>query len=324
MKTFNLKTTIQITVFLFLLNGCGSVETTTTTTPPSIPPQESHPATEEREMIEVNDIQLEQNSTIVTEETNSTEIEVVESEDTQLEQNSTVVTQPVDRTPPTVNEIEVVVPEEEEIDYTKQFINEDNCHQILDKEFLTICYDYNLKVAKSVSYTLYGDLVNELNIKERPSFYVEREIDVEYRATTADYTNTGYDRGHLAPDASFDWSEESLDSTYSLANIIPQVPEVNRRSWVKVENYARAKAIELFELNIVNVVSYSSSPSQIGDNSISISDGYYKILFNIDEEYEECFYYANDFNASSEDDELEHHKVDCTTIQGISKMTDSF
>jgi endonuclease G len=144
---------------------------------------------------------------------------------------------------------------------------------------------------------------------------VEREVEVEYRAETTDYTNTGYDRGHLAPDAAFDWSQESLDSTYSLANIIPQVPEINRQSWIKVENYARDMATELFELNIVNVVKYSNTPEQIGENSISISDGYYKILFNRDKEYEECFYYANDFNMTIENDQLKHHVVDCSKIK---------
>ena len=309
MKKLNLKTTVKLTLFLFILHGCDSVETTTTQT----------------EILEVNDTQLEQNSTIAIEETNSREIEELESEETQLEQNSTTPTESVDITPPIVNEIEEIVSEEEvseeevleeeNLDYTKQFINEDNCNRILDKEFLKICYDYNLKVAKSVSYTLYGDLVNELNIEERPSFYVEREIEAEYRATTADYTNTGYDRGHLAPDASFDWSQDSLDATYSLANIIPQVPKVNRQLWIKAEKYARDKAVELFELNIVNVVSYSNTPKRIGDNNISVSDGYYKILFNSDEEYEECFYYANDFNVSSEDDKLEYHKVDCSKVE---------
>ena len=105
-----------------------------------------------------------------------------------------------------------------------------------------------------------------------------------------------------------------MDSTYSLANIIPQVPVVNRQMWLKVENYARDKAVELFELNIVNVVRYSNTPQRIGENNISVSIGYYKILFNSEKEYEECFYYANDVNASSENDQLENHLVDCTEL----------
>ena len=200
------------------------------------------------------------------------------------------------------------------VDYKTKFINKDDCDKILDKEFLYICYDHHLKVAKSVAYTLYGDLVNELNIKERPSFYIEEDIDKPYRAKVSDYSHSGYDRGHMAPDAAFDWSQESLDATYSLANIIPQIPEVNQQMWVEAEKYAREVALELFELNVVNVVKYSSKPNRIGESNIAVSVGYYKILFNHDKDYEECFYYANDSTINPKDDKLKDHKVSCGRI----------
>jgi endonuclease G len=118
----------------------------------------------------------------------------------------------------------------------------------------------------------------------------------------------------MAPDAAFDWSQESLDATYSLANIIPQVPEVNRHMWIKVEAYARDKAIELGEITVVNVVKYGDNNLHIGDDNITVSIGYYKILFNINEAYKECFYYANDINANSQDDNLSKHQVNCDNI----------
>ena len=37
----------------------------------------------------------------------------------------------------------------------------------------------------------------------------------------------GYDVGHLANDASFDYNKETLYDTYSTANVIPQLPEIN-------------------------------------------------------------------------------------------------
>ncbi len=327
MKNFNSNITVKITtlILLFALFGCGSIDTTTT---PS-----TDTTTKESEILGINNLHTEQNISISIEEINR-EVEVVDSQNLELEeeQNSTVevveeIVQEIYITPPppppnnpppitNENDDEEIIPVEENLsNYTKKFINQERCNQILDKEFLVICYDYSLKVAKAVSYTLYGDLVNELNIEDRPSFYVERDIDEEYRAETTDYTNTGYDRGHLAPDASFDWSQESLDATYSLANIIPQAPVVNRFLWLKVENYARDKAFELDIIEVVNVVKYSTNPPRIGENNISISEGFYKILFNSDKEYEECFYYANDLNASSEDDLLENHLVDCTLIE---------
>ena len=201
-----------------------------------------------------------------------------------------------------------------EIGIKKRFINNANCDTIIDKEFLEICYSYDYKVAKSVAYKLDGDLVNETNIKERPRFYEEETLEQTQRAKYSDYTNSGYDRGHLAPDASFDWSRESLEATYSLANIIPQVPEVNRDMWVKVEKYARDKAVELGSVNILNIVKYNTTPNRIGTSGIAVSKGFYKVLYNDDESYKECYYYANEPNANSSSDVLASHEVNCNTV----------
>jgi endonuclease G len=203
----------------------------------------------------------------------------------------------------------------EEISYKSRFINDENCSQIIDKEFITICYDYKLKAAKSVAYTLMGDLVNDPNIDKRPSFYKEPSLEKKYQIVTTDYTNSGYDRGHLAPDASFDWSQESLDEVYSLANIIPQAPQVNRNMWSKVEEYARDKAVELEEINVINIVKYGKSSKRIGKNRMAVSRGFYKVLYNNEIDYEECFYYSNRLNASSRDDTIDKHSVNCDTVE---------
>jgi len=196
--------------------------------------------------------------------------------------------------------------------YERGFINVDECNVIVDKVFLNICYDNSLKVAKAVSYTLDGTLVHQLNIVPRPSFYSEIQVELTNRAKYSDYTGSGYDRGHLAPDASFDWSQESLDATYSLANIIPQVPVVNQQMWVDVENYERTKAVDLGTVNVLNIVKYSSTPTRIGANQIAVSDGYFKVLYK--DAYKECFYYANDLNATSVGDTLALHQVNCNTV----------
>jgi endonuclease G len=197
------------------------------------------------------------------------------------------------------------------IDYKSQFINKANCHQIIENEFIHICYDHKLKAAKSVAYTLDGDLMNDPNIEKRPSFYTEKSIDKRYRISTTDYINSGYDRGHLAPDAAFDWSDESLNAVYTLANIIPQAPQVNRNMWSQIEKFARDKAVELGELNVINVVKYGKQSKRIGKNKMAVSRGFYKVLYNDEQNYKECFYYANKLNLTSRNDEISKHDVNC-------------
>ena len=74
----------------------------------------------------------------------------------------------------------------EEVNYKEKFINEENCNQIIDNEFIVMCYDYKKKAVKAVSYTLLGDLMNETNIDERPSFYVEKELKSKNRISSTD------------------------------------------------------------------------------------------------------------------------------------------
>lgn len=206
----------------------------------------------------------------------------------------------------------------------KDFITNDKCNQIIDKNFLTICYDYGLKAAKAVSYTLDGSLVNELNIEERPYFYIERTIAREYRASYSDYTNNGLnlERFHNAPDAAFDWSEESLKETYSMANIIPFSRKVNRYTWTKAERYARYIAVQLGSVNVINVVKYENNPIRIGKNGIAVPYGIYKVLYTDDQNYTKCLYYANDNNITTSEDRLKNHEVDCSELLPSKPIVD--
>ena len=272
-------------------------------------------------------VDIKENNTIITsnsieDESSQRDIEErVNSSNIQNDIDSQTQTQIIEPYPrPTVSNSSTEIKEPQNIDTVE---NEQNikskflkmCDQIVDKEFFEVCYSYDLKVAKAVIYRLEGDLVNELNIKERPDFYEEEQIPKEYRAEYSDYTHSGYDRGHLAPDASFDWSIESLEATYSLANIIPQIPEVNRYGWADLEQYVRDQAVELGYVDVINVVEYKDSPERIGENQIAVSSGYYKILSNEDENYKECFYYKNEEPQSNNNNSVESHKVDCNSIR---------
>lgn len=194
------------------------------------------------------------------------------------------------------------------------YINHKNCDKIIDKQVFTICYDYRMKGAKYVAYTLSGSKVNAVNIKKRSSFYTEKNLKKQYRSQTKDYTHTGYDRGHLANDASFDYNKNVLRKTYTMANIIPQAPVVNRKTWIKAEKLERKVAVSLGTVNIINGVIYSSSPKRIGENRVAVPDAFWKMIYNDSKNYKKCFYYKNDLKAEVKGDKLKDHLVDCSTM----------
>ncbi len=194
------------------------------------------------------------------------------------------------------------------------YITKKNCDQIIDKQVFKICYDYKMKGAKFVSYTLQGDLVNKENIKKRPGFYTEKNLKKKYRSHTKDYTRTGYDRGHLANDASFDWSKKSQRKTYSMANIIPQAPNVNRRTWIKAEKLERSIAVKLGSVSVINGVIYPNNPKRIGKNEIAIPSAFWKMIYNNEKDYKKCFYYKNEKGINTKKDKLKHHLVECNKL----------
>lgn len=194
------------------------------------------------------------------------------------------------------------------------YINKNNCSQIIDKSIFTICYDYKLKGAKYVAYRLDGSLVNSTNIKKRPRFYTEKNLPKQYRSTSKDYVNSGYDRGHLANDADFDYSEKALRKTYTMANIIPQAPKVNRKTWIKAEKYERTVASDLGSVTVINGVIYSSDPKRIGKNEVAVPDAFWKMIYNDEKKFKKCFYYKNDLDVLVRQDRLKSHQVDCNQL----------
>nr|WP_293837428.1 DNA/RNA non-specific endonuclease [uncultured Arsenicibacter sp.] len=72
-----------------------------------------------------------------------------------------------------------------------------------------------------------------------------------YIARHDDYTNTGFDRGHLCPSDDRDGSAEDNRSTFILTNIVPQAPQHNRQAWRLLEEYSRSLLAADNELYIV-------------------------------------------------------------------------
>jgi len=194
------------------------------------------------------------------------------------------------------------------------YINETNCNQIINKKVFTVCYDYNLKGTKYVAYELDGTLVNYLNIKKRKSFYTEKNLKKEYRSYSKDYINSGFDRGHLASDASFDYDKKIVRKTYTMINIIPQAPKVNRYTWIKAEKFERLIAVKLGKVNVINGVVYESNPIRIGKHKIAVPSFFWKMIYNDETNYKKCFMYQNINDIDIKKDKLKQHLVDCESL----------
>ena len=201
--------------------------------------------------------------------------------------------------------------------FLKQFFNNKQCDQILrNSGYFQTCYSYANKGAKYVAYTIDGTKVNLKNIKKRPRFYEDLHIPKKYRSKYSDYTHNSFkaDRGHLAPDAAFDWSQKSLHAVYVMSNIIPQHYSLNRgiHAWMGLEKYGRVLAAKMGKINVLNGVVYSKSPQRIGRDKISIPVAFWKMYYNKDKNFQRCFYFKN--KPEIKGTKIKDYEVDCKKL----------
>lgn len=115
-------------------------------------------------------------------------------------------------------------------------------------------------------------------------------------------------------DADFDYDEKIVVKTYTMANIIPQAPKVNQKTWIKAEKLERLVASKLGSVSVLNGVVYSSNPGRIGKNQIAVPEAFWKMIFNDEKNYKKCFYYENDNNINPKADKLKNHLVNCDSL----------
>jgi endonuclease G len=84
----------------------------------------------------------------------------------------------------------------------------------------------------------------------RASFHAERTLPQGERAELADYERSGYDRGHLAPAEDMP-SPQTQRESFSLANIVPQDPRLNRGLWASIEKTVRKLARDSGEVYVI-------------------------------------------------------------------------
>jgi endonuclease G len=97
-----------------------------------------------------------------------------------------------------------------------------------------------------------------------------------YKADPRDYTNSGYDRGHLAPSADRTKSPADNSATFLMTNIVPQTPDNNRGPWSELEKYSRSLVDQGKHLQIIAGV--QGQKGKIGRGKITVPNQLWKII----------------------------------------------
>ena len=148
---------------------------------------------------------------------------------------------------------------------------------VLDKRGYSLGYSLDRRCALWVSYILTKGSVG-VDIGRSESFFAEPDVPAKYRVSPKDYTRTGFDKGHLAPSAAIDFSEESNLETFSMANVSLQNPKLNRQAWGSVESYVRSWTYTRGKLCVTTGPIYGEKSKLVND--IPVPKAFYKVVYS--------------------------------------------
>lgn len=132
-----------------------------------------------------------------------------------------------------------------------------------------------------VAYTIpKSKALNALD--KRPPF----AVDPEARACPApeDYTRSGYDRGHMAPNYLIGtrYGKAAQKETFLMSNIVPQKPDLNRGPWKALEQIVADDLPSVGEvLWVITGPVPSEKRSYLKRGKVRIPKGFFKIIATV-------------------------------------------
>ena len=116
------------------------------------------------------------------------------------------------------------------------------------------------------------------DIDREDSFHEESRVPKSARASLSDYSGSGYDRGHLAPNADMATRSQQYDS-FSLANIAPQSPRNNRYIWRNIESATRYLTQQYGEVYTVTGVAFTNKKTKQLAGRVLVPSHFFKAVY---------------------------------------------
>lgn len=194
----------------------------------------------------------------------------------------------------------------------------DLINQKLASKTREICYSgFALKHSGITRTALYAAehltserLLRGKGLKRQSQFHPDEHIPRSERAELHHYTRSGYDRGHVAPSADM-YDLQSQHECFSLANMVPQVPENNRGPWEGIESAIRKLAKDRGEIYVITGPIYQGSNIEQIGGAVMVPSKLFKAIYDPNRKETGAFLINNTADAQPE-------KI---TIADLEKLT---
>ena len=134
---------------------------------------------------------------------------------------------------------------------------------LMEKPSFSLSYNKDKGTPNWVSWHLENDWTG--NLPRNDTFRADPAVSPDwYRVQSTDYFASGFDRGHMTPNADRD-NPASIplnQETFLMSNMVPQAPNNNQGPWADLENFLRT----LLPANEVYIVAGPAGVGGSGDN----------------------------------------------------------
>ncbi len=152
-------------------------------------------------------------------------------------------------------------------------------NDIVRHTYYSLSYNENYEQANWVYYSLTDSMVFNSGQERKNSFKMDKSV-VSVSAKSSDYTNSGFDRGHLCPAGDMDFNAVAMAESFLMSNISPQVPDFNRGVWKELEFQVREWATKERQLFVVTGPVFKDNKGTIGKEEVVVPGYYYKIIYD--------------------------------------------
>ena len=140
--------------------------------------------------------------------------------------------------------------------------------------------DTSAKLPVWVSYTLYPEYALGC-VPRSNGFAPDQSLPKGSRAELLDYKGSGYDIGHVVPNADQSRFDQTEKESFLLSNMVPQIANLNRGIYKLAETSVRGWVVQRNHPYVIYAGPiYDRNDKTIGPNKVVVPHAFYKIAID--------------------------------------------
>lgn len=160
----------------------------------------------------------------------------------------------------------------------EQVVSAAQNEQVIKHKGFTVSYNDITLNPNWVAYELTAEETSATEVSRTDEFLPDPDVKTR-QADTRDYSNSGFDRGHMAAAADMKWDRTAMVESFYMTNICPQDRELNAGLWLELEQKCRYWAKKYDRVWIVCGPMYTTGHNPpIGYNQVTVPDAFFKCV----------------------------------------------